>query len=142
MNRRAFLGALGLLAAPIGAEGQAGKVPRVGYLSVTSAANGLHNLEALRAGLRTFGYVEGQSITIEARWADGRIERLPELARELVRLPVDILCTAGGQASVGPASDVHDPDRVRERRLPRSVGPRHEPPAPRRQHHGGRVHRA
>ncbi len=84
----------------LGAEGQqAGKVPRVGYLSVTSAANGLHNLGALRAGLRTFGYVEGPSITIEARWADGRIERLPQLAAELVRLPVDVLCTAGGQAS-------------------------------------------
>jgi len=84
----------------LGAEGQqAGKVPRVGYLSVTSAANGLHNLVALRAGLRTFGYIEGPSITIEARWADGRIERLPQLAAELVRLPVDVLCTAGGQAS-------------------------------------------
>jgi len=84
----------------LGAEGQqAGKVPRVGYLSVTSAANGLHNLGALRAGLRTFGYIEGPSITIEARWADGRIERLPQLAAELVRLPVDVLCTAGGQAS-------------------------------------------
>jgi len=82
------------------AEGQqAGKVPRVGYLSVTSAANGLHNLGALRAGLRAFGYVEGQSIAIEARWADGRIERLPQLAAELVRLPVDVLCTARGQAS-------------------------------------------
>src|SRR3989441_10132932 len=84
----------------LGAEGQqAGKVPRVGYLSVTSAANGLHNLGALRAGLRTFGYIEGPSITIEARWADGRVERLPQLAAELVRLPVRVLCTAGGQAS-------------------------------------------
>ena len=84
----------------LGAEGQqAGKVPRVGYLSVTSAANGLHNLGALRAGLRTFGYIEGPSITIEACWADGRIERVPQLAAELVRLPVDVLCTAGGQAS-------------------------------------------
>ena len=49
--------------------------------------------------MRTFGYIEGPSITIEARWADGRIERLPQLAAELVRLPVDVLCTAGGQAS-------------------------------------------
>jgi putative ABC transport system substrate-binding protein len=92
--------ALSLTLTPLAVEAQqSGKVPRVGYLSVTSAANGLHNLEALRAGLRTFGYVEGQSITIEARWADGRIERLPQLAAELVRLPVDVLCTAGGQAS-------------------------------------------
>jgi ABC-type uncharacterized transport system substrate-binding protein len=92
--------ALSLTLTPLAVKAQqAGKVPRVGYLSVTSAANGLHNLEALRAGLRTFGYVEGQSITIEARWADGRIERLPQLAAELARLPVDVLCTAGGQAS-------------------------------------------
>ena len=72
---------------------------RIGYLSITSATNGLRNLEALRAGLRTLGYIEGQNIAIEARWADGHIENLPRLAAELVRLPVDILCTAGTQAS-------------------------------------------
>jgi len=72
---------------------------RIGYLSVTSASNGRSNLDALRAGLRTLGYIDGQNITIEARWADGQIEQLPRLAAELVGLPVDILCTAGGQAS-------------------------------------------
>ena len=72
---------------------------RIGYLSITSATNGLGNLEALRAGLRALGYIEGQNITIEARWADGHIEDLPRLAAELVRLPVDLLCTAGTQAS-------------------------------------------
>src|SRR2546426_6835986 len=83
----------------LGAEGQqAGKVPRVGYLSVTSAANGLHNLGALPAGLRTFGYIEGPSITIEARSAGGPIERRPQLPAGLVCLPVDRLYTAGGQA--------------------------------------------
>src|SRR5262245_57124007 len=56
-------------------------------------------MEALRAWLRALGYIEGQNITIEARWADGRVEDLPRLAAELVRLPVDILCAAGGQAS-------------------------------------------
>jgi putative ABC transport system substrate-binding protein len=72
---------------------------RIGWLSPASAADGLPNLEALRAGLRELGYVEGQNITIEARWADGRSERLPQLAAELVRLPVDVLCTAGSQAT-------------------------------------------
>jgi putative ABC transport system substrate-binding protein len=72
---------------------------RIGWLSPEAAADGLPNLEALRAGLRELGYVEGQNITIEARWADGRSERLPQLAAELVRLPVDVLCTAGTQAS-------------------------------------------
>jgi putative ABC transport system substrate-binding protein len=72
---------------------------RIGWLSVTSPANGLPNLEALRAGLRDLGYVEGQTITIDARWADGDVERLPRLAAELVRIPVDVLCTVGTPAS-------------------------------------------
>ena len=102
IDRRTFLAGTGtvLLAAPLTAEAQTTRnVQRIGYLSVTSEANGLRNLEALRAGLRAFGYTEGQNIMIEARWADGRIERLPLLAAELVRLPVNLLCTAGGQAS-------------------------------------------
>jgi putative tryptophan/tyrosine transport system substrate-binding protein len=73
---------------------------RIGWLSPASAADGLPNLEALRAGLREVGYVEGRNIAIEARWADGRSERLPQLAAELVRLPVDALCTSGSPASL------------------------------------------
>ena len=88
-----------LLAAPHARAQQAKKVYRIGWLSPASVATGLPNLEALRAGLRELGYVEGQNITIEARWADGSTERLPRLAAELVRLRVDILCTAGSQAS-------------------------------------------
>jgi putative ABC transport system substrate-binding protein len=91
---------LGLLAAPLATRAQsAGSLHRIGWLSSTSAANGVVNLEALRTGLRDLGYIEGRNITIEARWADGRVERLPRLAAELVRLPVHVLCTAGGQAS-------------------------------------------
>jgi putative ABC transport system substrate-binding protein len=91
---------LTVVGAPFVADAQrARNVHRIGWLSPASAAKGLPNLEALRAGLRDLGYVEGQTITIEARWADGRIERLPQLAAELVRLPVDVLCTAGSQAS-------------------------------------------
>jgi putative ABC transport system substrate-binding protein len=85
---------------PVIAGAQKARGPhRIGWLSPASAAEGLPNLEALRAGLRGLGYVEGQNITIEVRWADGRTERLPRLAAELVRLPVDVLCTAGSQAS-------------------------------------------
>jgi len=92
---------LSVVGAPLPADAQrARNVHRIGWLSPASAANGLPNLEALRAGLRDLGYVEGQTITIEARWADGRIERLPQLAAELVRLPVDVLCTAGSQAAL------------------------------------------
>ncbi len=102
IDRRAFITSLtvGALLASRSADAQRpGGRRRIGWLSPASAANGLPYLEALRAGLRELGYVEGQNITIEARWADGRIERLPQLAAELVRLPVDVLCTAGGQAS-------------------------------------------
>jgi putative ABC transport system substrate-binding protein len=101
-TRRAFLGALigGLLAAPLAAQAQpGGKAYRIGWLSPGSAANGLPNLDALRAGLRELGYVEGRNITIEARWADGQIPRLPGLATELIGLRVDVICTAGSQAS-------------------------------------------
>ena len=102
IDRRAFITSLtvGALLASRSADAQkAGAMRRIGWLSPASAADGLPNLEALRAGLRELGYVEGQNITIEARWADGRSERLPQLAAELVRLPVDVLCTAGSQAA-------------------------------------------
>jgi putative ABC transport system substrate-binding protein len=102
IDRRAFITSLtaGALLASRSADAQkAGSIRRIGWLSPASAADGLPNLEALRAGLRELGYVEGRNITIEARWAEGRSERLPQLAAELVRLPVDVICTAGTPAS-------------------------------------------
>ena len=102
IDRRAFITSLavGAVLASRSADAQPARgMRRIGWLSPASAADGRPNLEALRAGLRQLGYVEGQNITIEARWADGRSERLPQLAAELVRLPVDVLCTAGSQAS-------------------------------------------
>jgi putative ABC transport system substrate-binding protein len=101
-TRRGFLGTLagGLLSVPLAAHAQpAGKVYRIGWLSPGSAVNGLPNLEALRTGLRERGYLEGRNLTIEARWADGEISRLPKLATDLVNLGVDVICTAGTQAS-------------------------------------------
>src|SRR5215470_7799031 len=72
---------------------------RIGWLSPAGAAMGAPNLDALRQGLRDQGYQEGRDYVIEARWADGASERLPDLARELVALRVDVICTAGTQAS-------------------------------------------
>ncbi len=78
-----------LLAAPLTADAQQpAKVPRVGYLS---PAPGAHLVEAFRQGLRDLGWVEGQNISIEVRSAEGKYERLPELAAELVRLKVDVI---------------------------------------------------
>jgi putative tryptophan/tyrosine transport system substrate-binding protein len=73
------------------------KVPRLGFLSPTSDDS---RVEAFRQGLRELGYVEGQNIAIEYRWADGKFDRLPDLALELVRLKVDVVVAVVTQASL------------------------------------------
>jgi putative ABC transport system substrate-binding protein len=103
-GRRAFiagvLAGLGTAVAAPGANAQAAPdAHRVGWLSPAAAATGAPNLDALRQGLRELGYQEGRNLTIEARWADGASERLPALARELAGLRVDVICTAGTQAT-------------------------------------------
>src|SRR5262245_23283220 len=93
--------ALGLLVAPLAAEAQpTGKVYRIGWLSPTTSLSGASELEALRAGLREFGYIEGRNLTIEPRWADGEPAALPALAHSLVELNVDVICPSGTQASL------------------------------------------
>jgi putative ABC transport system substrate-binding protein len=79
----------------------AGKVPRVGYLSAFSHSDqaSQRGLEAFRQGLRELGYVEGQNIAIESRWAEAKDERLPALAAELVRSKVDVIVATGGAAT-------------------------------------------
>ena len=70
------------------------KVPRIGYLSAVSPSANLARREAFRQGLRELGYVEGKNILIEYRYAEGKFDRLPALAAELVRLKVDVIVTA------------------------------------------------
>jgi putative tryptophan/tyrosine transport system substrate-binding protein len=96
MNRRQFLGTLAtsLLVAPLAAKAeQPVKVPQVGILFLNPLPPTVHLLEAIRQGLRERGYVEGQNIAIEFRSAEGRLDRLPDLANELVRLNVDLILT-------------------------------------------------
>jgi putative ABC transport system substrate-binding protein len=76
------------------------KVARIGYLAAASRTGISHLTEAFLQGLRELGYVEGQNISIEYRWADGNFERLPELAAELVRLKVDVIVALVTQASL------------------------------------------
>ena len=75
---------------------QAGKIPRIGYLSPVSASRDSTRREAFRQGLQELGYIEGQKVTIEYRFAEGRLNRFAELATELVRLKVDVIIAAGG----------------------------------------------
>ena len=102
MNRLVFISTLagGLLAAPLAAQAQqAGKVYRIGILEAIPATQNAANLAALRRGLRDLGYVEGRNLIIEYRSADGRAERFPDLASELVRLKVDLIVTRGTPAA-------------------------------------------
>jgi putative ABC transport system substrate-binding protein len=95
VKRREFITLLGGATAwPLAARAQqAGKVPRIGFLGAASPSTFASRLEGFRRGLRDFGYIEGATITIEYRWAEGRYERLPELAAELVRSKVDLIVT-------------------------------------------------
>ena len=75
------------------------KIPRIGYLSSFDPATESARSEAIRLALRDLGYIEGQNIAIEYRYAEGKLDRLPELAAGLVRLKVDIIVVAGGGRS-------------------------------------------
>jgi ABC-type uncharacterized transport system substrate-binding protein len=87
--------AVGLLLAPLAVEAQQGTVPRIGVLSPSAPSDPRmqRRLEAFQQGLRELGYVEGQNIAIESRWAEGKYDRLPALAAELVRLKVNVILT-------------------------------------------------
>jgi putative tryptophan/tyrosine transport system substrate-binding protein len=101
MRRRDFIAMLGGTAMmwPLAARAQqVGKVYRIGILETIPAAQNAANLDALRKGLRDLGYIEGQNLVIEYRSADGRAERFPDLASELVRLKVDLIVTRGTPA--------------------------------------------
>src|SRR5690349_15368358 len=90
-----FSGALLLsLGTPAEAQ-QPTKIPRIGYLGGASLSAIPARIEAFRQGLRELGYVEGKNILIEYRYAEGKFERLPALAAELVRLKVDIIVSGG-----------------------------------------------
>jgi putative ABC transport system substrate-binding protein len=101
MDRRAFIGgAVVLSIAPLVAEGQqAAKVPRIGWLSPHLAASP-HLRESFLQGLRDLGYVEGRTVVIEYRDAEGKLERLPALAAELVAAKVDIIFAGGATRAI------------------------------------------
>jgi putative ABC transport system substrate-binding protein len=97
MRRREFIKAIAGSAAawPLAASAQQPTVPVIGFLGALSASGWAPRVEALRAGLRDLGYVEGKNIVIEFRWAEGNYDRLPTLVADLVRLKVDVIVTHG-----------------------------------------------
>jgi putative ABC transport system substrate-binding protein len=104
MKNRKFMGlALGamLLALSFPSEAQQPKkVPRIGYLSPVDPATDSPRAEGIRLALRELGYIEGQNIAIEYRYAEGKVDRFSELSAELVRLKVDVIVAAGGNRIV------------------------------------------
>jgi putative tryptophan/tyrosine transport system substrate-binding protein len=103
LDRRTCIGGVvgGLLAAPLAAEAQqAGKVYRIGFLNAPTRASVERSLEAFLRALRELGWIEGQNLIIEYRWAEGNVERLPAFAAELVRLKVDLIVAPAGSAAL------------------------------------------
>jgi putative ABC transport system substrate-binding protein len=103
MDRRAFLAGTGavLLAAPRAAGAQQpGKLPTIGYLGANTPSAESQRIAAFVQRLRELGWIEGRTIAIEVRWAEGRNERFAEIAAEFVRLKVDVIVTAGTAAVV------------------------------------------
>jgi putative tryptophan/tyrosine transport system substrate-binding protein len=100
MDRRAFLGMLGLLATPLAARAQtAGTTSgRIGFLGNADPKTMTSSVEAFRQGLRDVGLIEGQNVSIEYRFAEGQVDRLPALAAALIRLNVDVIVVSGTPA--------------------------------------------
>src|SRR5262245_16390207 len=140
MKRRSFIALLGGAAAacalPAAWAQQPTKVARIGHLDLGPASARASRVEALRAGLRDLGYVEGKNIVIEFRWAD-EVQQLSELAAELARMNVDVI--------FAPSSTMVEPARQATKTIPHRVfqpcrsrrhGARGEPPPARQKYHG------
>ena len=137
IGRREFITLLGGAAAawPLAARAQQAKLPTIGFLGASTPLNWKPWTAAFVQRLRDLGWIEGRTVAIEYRWAEGRNERYSEIATEFVRLKVDVIVTTGTAVACSKAGDFDDPDRIRDCDRPGRLGPRRKPCAAGRQRH-------
>jgi putative tryptophan/tyrosine transport system substrate-binding protein len=117
IRRREFITLLGSAAAwPVAARAQQAAVPVIGFLNGASADGYARYVSAFRQGLRETGFVEGQNVAVDYRWADGQYDRLPALAIDLVRQQVAVISgTTSGAVQADKGSDHDDPNCLLDR---------------------------
>jgi putative ABC transport system substrate-binding protein len=132
MRRRELMFLLGgSMTAARGLRAQQKAMPVIGYLGGASPGPFAPFADAFRQGLSETGYVEGQNLTIEYRWAEGRYDRLPTLAADLANRYVDLITTSGGPLPARAAKEAtrQDPDRLRRQQSDRAGLGRQSGPA-------------